>query len=211
MSSGSWSASDSTISTAASVPATTRSSFDSMRCGLARVQHVLAVDVAHARGADRAGERDAGDRQRGARGDQRGDVGVDFGVQRHHVHDDLHFVEEAFGEQRAARAVDQARGQRLELARAAFTLEEAAGDLAGGVRLLDVVDRRAGRNPGPAWLRAWPRRWPAPRCPRCQTSTGAGGLAGDLAGFRVNGVFAPVERLRDLVEHAHVVLSPMFA
>jgi hypothetical protein len=34
--------------------------------GLAGVQHVFAVDVAHAGGADRAVERDAGDRQRGA-------------------------------------------------------------------------------------------------------------------------------------------------
>jgi hypothetical protein len=56
------------------------------------------------------------------------------------VDDDLHFVEEAIGEQRADRAVDQAAGQRFQLARAAFALEEAAGDLAGGVGLLDVVD-----------------------------------------------------------------------
>ena len=55
--------------------------------------------------------------------------------------DDLHFVEEALGEQRADRAVDQARGQRLLLGRAAFALEEAAGDAARGVGLLDVVDR----------------------------------------------------------------------
>jgi hypothetical protein len=190
------------------VPATTRSSFESA-LGLARVQHVFAVDVAHARGADRARERDAGDGQRGARGDQRGDVGVDFGVQRHHVHDDLHFVEEAFGEQRAARAVDQARRQRLELARAAFTLEEAARDLAGGVGLLDVVDGQreevlarlgfalgddGGQHHGAFDV----------------DQHGAGRLAGDLAGFHANGVRAPLERLGDLVEHAHVVLSPMF-
>jgi len=173
-----------------------------MRC-LARVQHVLAVDVAHARGADRAGERDAGDGQRGARRDQRGDVGVDFGVQRHHVHDDLHFVEEAFREQRANRAVDQARGERLELARAAFTLEEAARDLAGGVGLLDVVDGQrkevlarlgfalghdGGQHHGAFDV----------------DQHGAGGLAGDLAGLHANGVCAPLERLGDLVEHAHV-------
>jgi hypothetical protein len=49
--------------------------------GLARVQHVLAVDVAHARGADRAVERDAADRQRGAGADHGGDVGLHLGVQ----------------------------------------------------------------------------------------------------------------------------------
>ncbi len=108
--------------------------------GLAGVQHVVAVDVADARGADRAVERNAGDRQRGARADQRRDVGRDFRVQRQHVDDDLDFVVEAFREQRPQRPVDQARRQRLELARAPFTLEEAARDLAGGVGLLDVVD-----------------------------------------------------------------------
>ena len=54
--------------------------------------------------------------------------------------DDLHFVVEAFGKQRADRAVDQARGERFLLRRATFALEEAAGDLARGVGLLDVVD-----------------------------------------------------------------------
>ena len=41
--------------------------------------------------------------------------------------DDLHFIEEAFRKQRADRAVDQARSQGLELAGAAFALEEATG------------------------------------------------------------------------------------
>jgi hypothetical protein len=49
-----------------------------------------------------------------------------------HGDDDLRLVLVAIGEQRADRPVDQARGQRLELGRAAFALEEAAGDLAGG-------------------------------------------------------------------------------
>ena len=62
------------------------------------------------------------------------------GIQREHGRDDLDFVEEAFGEQRADRAVDQARGQRFFFGRAAFALEEAAGDAARGVGLLDVVD-----------------------------------------------------------------------
>jgi hypothetical protein len=59
-------ASDSTISTPSAVPATTRSSlarFGQLVDG--RVEDVLAVDVADARGADRAHERHARDRQRG--------------------------------------------------------------------------------------------------------------------------------------------------
>jgi hypothetical protein len=97
----------------------------------------------------------------------RGDVGVDFGVQRHGVDHHVHFVEEAFGEQRADRAVDQAAGQGFVFAGLGFALEEAAGDLAGGVGLLDVVDGQ--REEVLAGLgRPWtPPRWPAPRCRRC--------------------------------------------
>ena len=130
----------------------------------------------------------------------------DLGVQRQHVDDDLHFVEEAFREQRAERAVDQARGQRLELARAAFALEEAAGDLAGGVGLLDVVDGQreevlarlgvlggddGGEHHGVVDV----------------DDDGAARLARDLAGFQRDGVLAPLEGLGDFVEHAHVCLS----
>ena len=97
-------------------------------------------DVADARGADRAVERHAGQRERGRRADHRRDVGIDLRIDRHHRRDDLHFVVEAVGEQRADRPVDQARGQRLLLGGAAFALEEAAGDLARGVGLFLVVD-----------------------------------------------------------------------
>ena len=53
---------------------------------------------------------------------------------------DLDFIEEAVGEQRADRAIDEARGERLFFRGPAFTLEEATGDAARGVGLLDVVD-----------------------------------------------------------------------
>ena len=90
---------------------------------------------------------------------------VDFGVQRQHMHHDLDFVVEAFREQRTHRAVDQARGQRFQLARAAFTLEEAARDLAGGIGLLDVVDGEGEEVLArPSGSRPWRPRWPAPRC-----------------------------------------------
>ena len=77
-SSGSSFASDSTISTAASVPATTRFELRGLELGRGRVEHVLAVDVAHARGADRAVERNAGERERGRRADHRRDVRIDL-------------------------------------------------------------------------------------------------------------------------------------
>nr|GFD56257.1 hypothetical protein [Tanacetum cinerariifolium] len=49
-------------------------------------------------------------------------------------------VVEAFGEQRADRAIDQAADQRLTLGRATLALEEAAGNAAAGGELLLVVD-----------------------------------------------------------------------
>jgi len=52
--------------------------------------------------------------------------------------DHLDFIEEAFGEQRADRAVDQAAGQGFQFAGTAFTLEEAARDLAGGIGLFEA-------------------------------------------------------------------------
>ena len=79
-----------------------------LELGLGRVQDVLAVDVAHARGADRAVERDARERHRGGGAEHRRDVGIDFRVDREHGRDDLHLVVEAAREERAQRPVDEA-------------------------------------------------------------------------------------------------------
>ena len=49
-----------------------------LELGRGRIEHVLAIDVADARGADRAVERNAGDRERGRCADHRGDVGIDL-------------------------------------------------------------------------------------------------------------------------------------
>ena len=139
-SSGNSLASDSTISTAASVPATTRFELRRREFGLGRIEDVLAVDVADARGTDRAVERDAGQRQRGRRADHRRNVGIDLGIDRHHRRDDLHLVVEAIRKQRPDRPIDQPGGQRFLFRRPAFALEKAAGNLAGGVGLFLVVD-----------------------------------------------------------------------
>jgi hypothetical protein len=139
----------------------------------------------------------------------RGDVGLHLGVQAQHVDDDLHFIEEAIREQRADRAVDQAAGQRLQFARAAFTLEEAAGDLAGGVGLLDVVDGQ--REEVLAGLGLGLGHHGGQHHGVFDAADhGAGGLAGDLAGFQRDGVLAPLEGLGDLVEHAHEVSGSGF-
>ncbi|MCY1297823.1 hypothetical protein D9M70_472760 [compost metagenome] len=123
-----------------------------------RVQHVLAVDVADARAADRAHERDARQRQRCGSSNHRQNVGVVFEVMLHDRDDDLGIVLVAIGEKRTDRTVDQARNERFVFARTAFALEVATRDLAGSVGLFLVVDgqreevlarlRRLGRNDG---------------------------------------------------------------
>lgn len=170
--------------------------------GLAGVEHVLAIDVAHAGGTDGTVERNARHGQGGRRGDQGGDVGIDFGVQRHGVDDHMHVVVEAFGEQRADRTVDQAAGQGFQFAGLGFALEEAAGDLACGVGLLDVIDGQ--REEVLAGLGLLGRHHGGQHHGVIDVDQhGAGSLAGDLAGFHGDRVLAPLEGLGDFVEDGH--------
>ena len=70
------------------------------------VENELVVDVAHAAGADRTAEGDAGDGEGGGGADHRGDVRINGGVRGEDVDDDLDFVEEAVREERADRTVE---------------------------------------------------------------------------------------------------------
>jgi len=99
-----------------------------------RVDDVLAILVADAR-CCRLGQQNGAPEMHegGGSGDHADDIRIVLLIVRQHGHGDLHFVLEAFGEQRADRAVDQARGQRLLLGRAAFALEVAAGNAASRV------------------------------------------------------------------------------
>src|SRR5690606_29425800 len=77
-----------------------------------RIQQVAGFRVeGHAGGADRAVERNAGDRQGGRGADHRSDVRIGLLAGGNDGTDDLHFVLEAFREERADRTVDQTRGQ----------------------------------------------------------------------------------------------------
>ncbi len=105
-----------------------------------RVEHVFVVDEGDARAADRAHEGRAGERERGRRRHHRDDVGIVLLIVRQHGDDHLGVAAPAVGEQRTDRAVDQARGQRVLLGRTALALEVAAGNAAGRVVLLGVVD-----------------------------------------------------------------------
>ena len=84
-----------------------------------RVDDELAVDAADADRADRAGERDLADRQRRRRGDGAEDVGLVLLVGREDRDDELDVVLVALGEERADRAVGQARRQGRRLGRRA--------------------------------------------------------------------------------------------
>ena len=103
------------------------------------VEHVFAVDAAHAGGPDRAVERNAGNSQRRRDSDQCRNVGIDFGIARKHVRNHLHFIVKPVRKQRTDGPVDQTGGQCLLFRRPAFALEEAARNLASGIGLLDVI------------------------------------------------------------------------
>ncbi len=168
--------------------------------GLGRIQHVLAVDVGNARRADGAVERQAGNGQRRRGADHRGDVRIHFRVHRHHGGDHLHFVVEAFGEQRTDRPVDQARRQRFLFRGAPFALEEPARDLARGVGLFLIVDGQ--RKEVLADARALGALRGDQNHGVAQADhDGAAGLAGDLAGFEGQRVGAVLDRFLDVLEH----------
>ena len=167
------------------------------------VQHIGAVDIANARRADRAEEGNAGKRQRGGATHQGDDIGIIFQIMRQDGSNHLDFIAEAFREKRADRAVNQARRQRFEFGRPAFTLEEATRDLAGGEGLFLVMHGQ--------------REEILPRLRRTRTNGGAQhngvtqaghhgtiGLAGDLAAFQNQGLAAPGDFLAEvIVEHRH--------
>ena len=95
------------------------------------VEAVFAILEANARRRDRAHERQTADREGSRGGDHRQHIGLALAIIAQHLGDDVDFVVETFGEQRAHRAIDQAGNQRFLFRRAAFALEEATGDTAG--------------------------------------------------------------------------------
>ena len=104
------------------------------------------------------------------------------------------------GEQRADRPVDQARGQRFLLGRAALALEEAAGDLAGGEGLFLVVDgEREEVDAGP--LLPGGDDGGEHGGLAVGGEHGAVGLAGDLAGFENELAPGPLDLDTLNVEH----------
>ena len=79
--------------------------------GRSRIEDVFAIQISHSCGADRTVERDTGYCKRRGRADHRSDIRIHFAVGRDNGRDDLNFVVETFGEQRADGAVNQTAGQ----------------------------------------------------------------------------------------------------
>ena len=100
----------------------------------------LAVDQRQTHTGHRALERQAGNHGGGGGGVQGDDIVSVIRVHGEHGLDDLHFVAQGVREQRAQRAVDDAAGEDGLGARAAFTAEERARNLAGSVHLLFDID-----------------------------------------------------------------------
>jgi hypothetical protein len=171
-----------------------------LQLGRRRIHDVFTVEVADARRPDRPLERNAGQRQRGRRTDQSRDVRIDFGINRQHVYDDLHFVEESIRKQRTNRAVDQARRQRLLFRGTPLALEESARDSTGRVSLFDVVDSQREEVLARFGLFARnDRRKHDGVIHRADDRSAR--LARDLARFQRHRVRAVRECLRDLFKH----------
>jgi hypothetical protein len=67
-------------------------------------------------------------------------VGILLGIGRKDHGDDLGFVQEPFGEQRADRTIDQAAGENFFFRGTPLAFDKTARNLAGGVSVLAVVD-----------------------------------------------------------------------
>ena len=174
-----------------------------LELGNRRVADETAVDVAHAAGADRALERDAGNGQCSRSTDHGRNIGIDFRINGQHVNDDLHFVEEAVREKRTNRTVDQTAREGFVFRRTAFTLEEATGELAGSISLFNVVDsKREEVLTGLGFLLG--HNGSQNNRVAHLNDNGAGSLASNFARGKRHFVLPEHEALGDLVEHAHV-------
>ena len=172
----------------------------------AGVEDVHAILEAHAGGADRATERNTGNGQGGGSADQGGDIRILVLVSRHDRGNDLHFIHEALGKQRANGAVNQAAGQGFFFAGTTFTLEEATRNTAGGVGLFLVVNGQG--EEVLAGIRFFLAYYGDQHFGVTDTDhDSGGGLAGNLPGFQGYRVTAELNLFSDFIEHISSLLS----
>ena len=84
-------------------------------------------------------ERDIGNGQGGGGADDRERIRILLGIGREHHRDDLGFVQEAFGEQRTNRPVDQPAGENFFFGGTALAFDKSARNLAGGVSVFAII------------------------------------------------------------------------
>ena len=107
--------------------------------GVSRVRNELAADATDARRAQRAGPRNVGNHQRGARADDAQNIGIVLAIRAEEHGLDLNFVIPALRKERANRTVGKAAGEDFLFRRTAFAFEVAAGEFTGSGRLFAVV------------------------------------------------------------------------
>ena len=106
-----------------------------------RVDEPVAVAARDADAGDGPAPRDRRQEERGRSAQHADDIGVVLLVGRDDETDDLRVVPVILREERPQRPVDLPCRDRLLLAGPGFPLDEPAGELAGGVGLLAVLDR----------------------------------------------------------------------
>src|ERR1700691_2401517 len=105
------------------------------------VGDIYAVHHTYAHATQHMVERNIGDGQRGAGADHCQGVGILLRIGGEHHGDDLGFMQETFGEQRADRPVDQPAGEDFFFRGPSLAFDEAARNLAGGVSILAIIYR----------------------------------------------------------------------
>ena len=99
----------------------------------------LAFEQSDAHAAIGRGKRNLGNVERGGSGRHADDVRIVFAIGGKHHRDDLRLVGPAFREQRAQRAIGQARGQNFLLRGASFALEESTRNFSRRIGVFAVV------------------------------------------------------------------------
>ena len=111
--------------------------FDLLECG---VDDIFTIDKSHADTGDRSVERNIGDGDCGTCRVDCDDIRCVDLVCGDDCGNNLDLAAEGLVEQRAHRTVDETAYEDLLVLRLGFSLEEASGDLSGGIVLLVVLD-----------------------------------------------------------------------
>ena len=173
--------------------------------GVGGIGDVLAVLHADAHAGQHVLEGNIGNRQRGGGADDRQRIRILLGIGRQHHGDDLGFIQETLGEQRADRTIDQPAGENLFFGETALAFDKAAGNLTGGVSVLAVIDGER-EKPGPRFGLVGHASGDENHRVTGTNDNGAVRLFGHLTGFQGNLAVAQV--YFNYVMHSFLNLQP---